>query len=71
MRNESDLPCFENFEEKAFRERFKESATEIEVMNFAIHGYSTFYSRFMITLKNLSNRVMTIGEQINTTPIKN
>lgn len=27
----SDLPCFENFDINSFRERFKESSTDVEV----------------------------------------
>lgn len=33
MRQESDLPCFENFDEKVFRDRFKERFTDKEVIN--------------------------------------
>lgn len=34
MKHESDLPCFENFDEQVFRDRFKERYTDKEVTDF-------------------------------------
>jgi len=30
----SDLPCFENFEVSVFRDRFKESSTDVEALEY-------------------------------------
>ena len=50
MMKSSDIPCFSEFDIKAFRERFKENYTDFEVDNFFKYNI-IFFSKKLVNSK--------------------
>jgi len=62
MMEGSDLPCFENFDIKEFRDRFKEKSTDKECMNKIEHLIDNSYDNWRIVqydnFQKMTNNIM-------------